>query len=166
MGFLKFCEESGISYVSSKVGDRYVLEILNQEGYSLGGEQSGHIILRDIATTGDGQLTALALLSCVKKSGKSLSELSKIMKKYTQITLNISADKDKKLGFLVDGEIKRILDTASKKIGEHGRLLARPSGTEPLIRIMAEGEDEDLIAEILTDVTEKIKKRLREIASN
>ena len=166
MGFLKFCEENGISYISSKVGDRYVLEMLNQEGYSLGGEQSGHIILREHATTGDGQLTALALLSCIKKSGKSLSELSKIMKKYPQITLNIAAGKDEKLAFLVDSEIKSILDTASRKIGERGRLLARPSGTEPLIRIMAEGEDEELISEILLDVSEKIKKRLLEIASD
>ena len=166
MGFLKFCEENGISYISSKVGDRYVLEMLNQEGYSLGGEQSGHIILRDLATTGDGQLTAVALLCCIKKSGKSLLELSSVMKKYPQITINIQADKDAKLAFLVDSEIKDILDAASKKIGANGRLLARPSGTEPLIRIMAEGEDEKLITEILRDTTEKIKMRLLEIASN
>ena len=166
MGFLKFCEEYGISYISSKVGDRYVLEMLNQEGYSLGGEQSGHIILRELATTGDGQLTAVALLSCIKKSGKSLSELSSVMKKYPQITINIQANKDEKLDFLVDNEIKDILDKTSRKIGNSGRLLARPSGTEPLIRIMVEGENEDEIKKILSDTADKIKMRLLEIASD
>ena len=166
MGFIKFCEENKINYISAKVGDRYVLELLNQEGYSLGGEQSGHIILRRLATTGDGQLTAVALLSCIKKSEKSLRELRNIMRKYPQRTINIKAEKNDKLAFLVDPEIKAILDDASDKIKENGRLLARPSGTEPLIRIMAEGEDEQVIEELLADVCEKIKKRLHSIASN
>ena len=166
MGFIKFCEKNKINYISAKVGDRYVLDLLNQEGYSLGGEQSGHIILRKLATTGDGQLTAIALLSCIKKSGKSLCELRNIMRKYPQRTVNIIAEKNDKLTFLVDPEIKAILDEAGAKIKESGRLLARPSGTEPLIRIMAEGEDEQIIEELLFEVSEKIKKRLRSIASN
>ena len=166
MGFIKFCEKNGINYISSKIGDRYVLEMMNQEGYSLGGEQSGHIILRELATTGDGLLTAIALLSCIKKSGKSLNELRKVMKEYPQRTANIKASKSDKLAFLVDTEIKEILDEANSKIKANGRILARPSGTEPLIRIMVEGESEELIDTILTDVSEKIKKRLCEIASD
>jgi phosphoglucosamine mutase len=137
LGFIRFCDVQGINYISAKVGDRYVLELLNQEGYAFGGEQSGHIIFRDLATTGDGILTALALLSHIKESGKSLSTLSAVMKKYPQYTLNLPADSSDKTTFLIDSEIKREILRAEEKISD-GRLVIRPSGTEPLIRIMAE----------------------------
>ena len=162
LGFIRFCEEQGINYISAKVGDRYVLELLNQEGYSFGGEQSGHIIFRDLATTGDGILTAIALLSHIKKSGKSLSTLAAVMKKYPQYTLNLSADGNDKTTFLVDSEIKREIASAEERLGD-GRLVIRPSGTEPLIRIMAEGNDPELIRKICEELSGKIEKRLEEL---
>jgi phosphoglucosamine mutase len=162
LGFIRFCKAWDINYISAKVGDRYVLELLNQEGYSFGGEQSGHIIFRDLATTGDGILTAIALLSHIKESGKSLSTLSAVMKKYPQYTLNLPADSGDKTTFLVDSEIKREILRAEEEIGD-GRLVIRPSGTEPLIRIMAEGEDSELIKKICKDLSEKIKERIEEL---
>ena len=161
-GFTKFCEENGIKYVAAKVGDRYVLEMMNQEGYSFGGEQSGHVILREFATTGDGQLTALALLSYIKQSGKKLSELCKVMKKYPQFTVNIEADQNEKIAFFTDEDVKEIIAEAEAKIGSDGRLVARPSGTEPLIRIMVEGKDEALTKEIAEDTASKISQKLRQ----
>ena len=159
LGFIRFCEASGINYISAKVGDRYVLELLNQEGYSFGGEQSGHIIFRDLATTGDGILTAIALLSHMKKKGKSLSALASVMKKYPQYTVNVKADADGKVAFLVDSEIKRAIADAEGRIAD-GRLVIRPSGTEPLIRIMAEGDDEGVIREVCDTLAEVIGKRV------
>ena len=161
-GFTKFCEENGIKYVAAKVGDRYVLEMMNQEGYSFGGEQSGHIILREFATTGDGQLTALALLSYIKQSGKKLSELCKVMKKYPQFTVNIEAYQNEKIAFFTDEDVKEIIAEAESKIGSDGRLVARPSGTEPLIRIMVEGMDEAKTKKIAEDVASKIGAKLRQ----
>lgn len=162
LGFIKFCEERGLKYISTKVGDRYVLEMMNQEGYALGGEQSGHIILRDFATTGDGQLTAVALLSRIKESGKKLSSLASVMKKYPQYTVSVPADGQDKISFLIDGKIKEILEEGERLIGD-GRLVARPSGTEPVIRIMLEGEDYSFTRSLCTEIAEKIEKRLSQI---
>ena len=161
LGLHKFCEEHGINFISAKVGDRYVLEILNQEGYSFGGEQSGHVIMRHHATTGDGQLTAVALLSHIKESKKNLSELSSVMKKYPQYMVNIETTQSGKVAFFTDEDIKSILNDAEKKIGDSGRLVVRPSGTEPLIRIMAEGECESEITEIVNDTAKKISEKLK-----
>lgn len=159
-GFQKFCEENGINFIAAKVGDRYVLEMLNQEGYSFGGEQSGHLIIRKHATTGDGQLTAIALLSHIKESGKSLGELSRIMKKFPQHTVNITATSDQKIAFFTDEEIKEIIRDTEEKLREIGRIVVRPSGTEPLIRIMVESPDESETARIADEVAKAIKKRL------
>ena len=106
LGFQKFCTENDINFMAAKVGDRYVLELMNQEGYSFGGEQSGHIILRKHATTGDGQLTAVALLSIIAESGSTLSELASIMKKYPQYMVNIAATQNQKIALFTDEEIK------------------------------------------------------------
>lgn len=161
-GFHKFCEENGINYIAAKVGDRYVLEMLNQEGYSFGGEQSGHVIIRRHATTGDGQLTALTLLSHIKESGKTLGELASVMKKYPQHTVNIETTPSGKIAFFTDEDIKEIISAAEAKIGESGRIVVRPSGTEPLIRVMVEGENiEDTVA-IAEDVAKKISEKLKE----
>ena len=115
-GFHKFCEQNGINFIAAKVGDRYVLEMLNQEGYSFGGEQSGHIILRDYATTGDGQLTAIALLAHMKDCGKALSELACVMKKYPQFTVNIEASQNEKIALFTDEEIKSQTSKGSTKL--------------------------------------------------
>ena len=161
-GFTKFCEREGIRYVAAKVGDRYVLEMLNQEGLSFGGEQSGHIIFREFATTGDGQLTALQLLAYMKKSEKALSELCTVMKKYPQYTVNVTADRSDKINFFTDEQIREILTSAEKRIGEDGRIVVRPSGTEPVIRIMAEGEDEEKTEKLAKETAAAIEKRLSE----
>ena len=139
-----------------------MLEMMNQEGFSFGGEQSGHIILREFATTGDGQLTAIALLAHMKESGKKLSELCKVMKKYPQFTVNIEATQNEKIAFFTDEDIKEIISSAEAEIGEGGRLVVRPSGTEPLIRIMVEGEDDSKSERIATETAEKIKSRLKQ----
>ncbi len=159
-GFQKFCEENGISFIAAKVGDRYVLELINQEGYSFGGEQSGHIIIRKNATTGDGQLTAIKLLSHIKKSGKSLFELSSVMKKYPQHTVNVTASQEQKIAFFTDEEIRETLKNAEAELEGHGRIVVRPSGTEPVIRIMAESCDEQETIEIAERVASAIKKKL------
>jgi phosphoglucosamine mutase len=160
-GFHKFCEENGINFIAAKVGDRYVLEMLNQEGYNFGGEQSGHVIMRNHATTGDGQMTAVALLSHIKESGKKLSELARVMKKYPQHTVNIEASQNEKIALYTDEDIKAILNETEEKLGSGGRLVVRPSGTEPLIRIMVEGELEDEVKSICEGCAEKIKEKLK-----
>ncbi len=159
-GFHKFCEDNGINYIAAKVGDRYVLEMLNQEGFSFGGEQSGHIILRRFATTGDGQLTAIALLSHIKESGKTLGELSRVMKKYPQHTVNIAATQSQKIAFFTDEEIKEILTEAEASLENRGRLVARPSGTEPLVRIMVESLDEKETVSIAERIASAVKDKL------
>lgn len=162
LGFQKFCAENDIHFIAAKVGDRYVLELMNQEGYSFGGEQSGHIILRKHATTGDGQLTAVALLSIIAESGKTLSELASIMKKYPQYMVNIAATQNQKIALFTDEEIKAILAEAENKLGNRGRIVTRPSGTEPLIRIMVEYDDADEIRAFCEDIAERIRVRLLE----
>ena len=163
LGLIKFCEERGISYKSAKVGDRYVLEILNNEGLALGGEQSGHIILRRLSTTGDGQLTAVFLLSHLKKSGKSLSALASVMKKYPQFMINVHADSQDKAAFKTDEVIKRLISDSESEMGTRGRILIRPSGTEPLIRVMTEGEDPTLAEGVCKRLADSIDARLREL---
>lgn len=163
LGLRKFCEDNGIAFKSAAVGDRFVLEMLNEGGYSLGGEQSGHIILPRLATTGDGQLTAIALLSQVKNSGKSLGALAEIMKKYPQITLNIEADPADKKAVTEDIIIKGIISDAEKSLKNKGRIIIRPSGTEALIRITAESRTEDEAKEICHNLAHKIKGRLKEL---
>ena len=163
LGLVKFCERNGIDFLATRVGDRYVLEALNERGLSLGGEQSGHIILRELSTTGDGQLTAVYLLSHIKESGKSLSTLATIMKKYPQYMINLHADADGKSALKTDEVIKEIISESEKEMGEHGRILIRPSGTEPLIRVMTEGDDPEIAERICKDLSQRIKKRLKEL---
>ena len=159
-GFGKFCEEYGLHFVATKVGDRFVLEEMIQEDYSFGGEQSGHVIFREYATTGDGQLTAAQLLSVIARTGKSLSELNRLMVKYPQRMENIRVNDDGKLRFYTDPAIKAAIDEAKAFLGESGRVVVRPSGTEPLIRVMAEGESEESIARAVKMVSDAIKSRL------
>ncbi len=159
-GFTKFCEDNDIRFVATKVGDRYVLEEMLLEDYYLGGEQSGHIIFRDFSTTGDGQLTAVQLLSQLKRTQMKLSDAAKIMTRYPQYMVNIRVTAEEKLAFFTDYEVKAILEEAKEAIGDSGRLVARPSGTEPLIRIMAEGKDLDSIKSIVESTADKIKKQL------
>ena len=159
-GLAKFCEENDIRFITTTVGDRYVLEKILEDDLSFGGEQSGHIIFRDLATTGDGQLTAVQLLSIVKHSGKKLSELATVMTKYPQITVNIKASAKGKTAFNTDKEIAAKIEDAKKMLGKDGRIVTRPSGTEPLIRVMVEGMDTEKIERIAADVAAVIKARV------
>ena len=159
-GFGKFCEKNGINFVATKVGDRYVLEEMLLEGYCFGGEQSGHIIFGEFSTTGDGQLTAIQVLALLAKSGKTLGELASVMTRYPQYIFNITASSEAKLAFYTDPDIKAILEGAKAELGDSGRLVVRPSGTEPLIRIMAEGDDSEKTERIAKETAEAIKARL------
>ena len=165
LGLVKFCEENGFNFISTKVGDRYVLEKMNERGYDLGGEQSGHIILRRLSTTGDGQLTAIALLSRIKESGKDLTDLAAVMKKYPQYMVNIKADSREKELFKKDEVILDLIKETESML-KGGRLVIRPSGTEHLIRIMAEGEDISTITKLCDSLGEKITERLAELKSS
>lgn len=159
-GFGKFCRENDINFVATKVGDRYVLEEMLLEGYCFGGEQSGHVIFKEFASTGDGQLTAVQLLAHMKRSGKKLSELAKVMTRYPQHMVNIHVSPEGKLAFYTDESVKEVLDDAKNQLGNTGRLVVRPSGTEPLIRIMTEGEDDEKVADLATTTAQKIEKIL------
>jgi phosphoglucosamine mutase len=159
-GFGKFCEENGLRFIATKVGDRYVLEEMLLEDYSFGGEQSGHVIFRDFATTGDGQLTATQLLVMLKQSGKTLSELASVMTRYPQVMVNLKISAEGKIAFYTDREISEKLDEAKATLGKTGRIVVRPSGTEPLIRVMVEGSDIEQIQAIADDVATVIKTRL------
>ena len=162
LGFVKFCEENGIRFIATKVGDRFVLEEMLLEDYSFGGEQSGHIIFKDFATTGDGQLTAVQLLSLMRRTGERLSALASVMKSYPQAARGIRVAKEGKLMFYTDREINDAIADAKRELGESGRIVVRPSGTEPLIRIMVEGEDEEQIDGIAQRVADIIEDRIGE----
>ncbi len=159
-GFGRFCEENGLRFIPTKVGDRFVLEEMLLEDYSFGGEQSGHIIFRDFATTGDGQLTAIQLLSMLRRKGRKLSELSGLMTKYPQTMVNVAVSAEGKLLFYTDRAVKERIDEAKRTLGKDGRIVVRPSGTEPLIRVMAEGKDVAEIERITAEVAAVIAERL------
>jgi phosphoglucosamine mutase len=160
LGFTKFCSDNGINFIHTKVGDRFVLEEMLTGGYSLGGEQSGHIIFSDISKAGDGQLTALQVLSLIKRSGRPLSELASVMTVYPQITVNIKADTEAKRRFYTEPAVSSIIKNASSELSGNGRLIVRPSGTEPLIRITVEGTDVAHIRKISEDVACQLKEIL------
>jgi len=159
-GFGKFCDDNNIRFIATKVGDRYVLEEMLLEDYSFGGEQSGHIIFRDFATTGDGQLTAAQPLVHMKRSGKKLSELASVMTRYPQTMVNLKISAEGKIAFYTDREINEKLEWAKNELGKSGRIVVRPSGTEPLIRVMVEGSDEEQIKAIAQEVANTITTRL------
>ena len=159
-GFTKFCRENDINFIPTKVGDRYVLEEMNLGDYKLGGEQSGHIIFRDFATTGDGQLTAVQVLSLMARSKKTLASLSLVMERAPQELINLKVSADGKLRFYTDPDIKAAIKKAESDLSETGRLVVRPSGTEPLIRVMTEGSDRELIVKVAREVADAIMNAL------
>ena len=160
MGFNKFCEENDMHFVSTKVGDRYVLEAMMQEGYNIGGEQSGHIILLDYATTGDGQLSGAMILSIMKRTGEKLSQLAKIMERLPQVLINVKVSREGKLSFYTDREIKAEIERVSEILGDRGRILVRVSGTEPLVRVMLEGENLEEIQNLAEEAAQVVRERL------
>lgn len=160
LGFQEFCGNNGIKFVATKVGDRYVLEEMLLCGYNFGGEQSGHVIFGDYATTGDGQLTAVQLLGILKRSGKTIEQLAKVMKKYPQIMKNVPISPDGKLKFYTNPEVQNKIESVKARLVGKGRLLVRTSGTEPLMRIMLEGEDEKFINELANEMVRVVKLNL------
>ncbi|AYO31674.1 MAG: phosphoglucosamine mutase [Thermoanaerobacteraceae bacterium] len=159
MGLGAALKKAAIRMVRTKVGDRYVLEEILKGGHNFGGEQSGHIIFLDYNTTGDGLITAVNLLKAMVEEKKPLSELAKIMKVYPQVLLNVKVeDKSKYAG---NARIEEAIKKAEEAMGERGRIVVRPSGTEPLIRVMVEGEDEAEINRTAEDIAAVIKEELR-----
>ena len=151
-------EEHGISMVQTKVGDRYVLEAMNESGFALGGEQSGHVIMSEYATTGDGILTGLHLVGEMARTGKTAAELASVMDVYPQILVNVK-DVDR-TGIHTDEVLAEAVRTAEAELGDTGRVLLRPSGTEQLVRVMVEAADQptaDRLAHALADV---VRERL------
>ena len=159
-GFTRFCEEQGLRFIATKVGDRFVLEEMLIGEYAFGGEQSGHIIFRDFATTGDGQLTAVQLLSYLKRCGRPLRELAQVMPQYPQYSLNLAVSAEGKRHFFTNSAIKAAIEAAKTALGSGGRIVVRPSGTEPLIRVMAEGEDAELTRTQAESVAAVIREQL------
>jgi phosphoglucosamine mutase len=147
LGFSLMCEKQGIKLERTRVGDRYVLERMKEIGASLGGEQSGHIIFLDENTTGDGLLSALHLLEVMVETGKSLSELSGIMEVLPQALVNAKVANHKKEKYMEYPEIASAINELERKFAGEGRVLIRPSGTEPLVRVMIEGKDQKIIQE-------------------
>ena len=155
IGFHKAAEELGMKTCSTAVGDRYVLEKMLAEGYSIGGEQSGHVIFLDYNSTGDGLLTAVQTLSIMKEKGKSLSELAGLMTKYPQLLVNVRVLT--KAGWETNIAIQDAIREAEEELGSNGRILVRPSGTEPLIRVMAEGPDQEQLDELCHRIGDVIR---------
>ena len=160
MGFFKFAEQAGIHVEKTSVGDRYVLQNMLEHGHCIGGEQSGHIIFREFMTTGDRQLTAVQLLGAIKKSGKKLSELAQLMQVYPQVILNVRADKEMKRMVKVDEGVLKRQQQLEEGMNGNGRILVRPSGTEPVIRIMVEGLDREAIMNAAKSMEQIIIERL------
>ncbi|MBQ4569273.1 MAG: phosphoglucosamine mutase [Ruminococcus sp.] len=160
MGFQKFCEINGMKFVSTKVGDRYVLEAMRLEDYNIGGEQSGHVICLDYSTTGDGQLTGAQLLSLINRRQARLSSIATLMERYPQILINVKVSNENKNKFYTDKEIKEEIKRVENILEGRGRILVRLSGTEPIIRVMLEGEDYAEISRLANETAAVIKERL------
>jgi phosphoglucosamine mutase len=159
LGFLIAMKDAGINVVKTAVGDRYVLENLLENNYTLGGEQSGHIIMREFAGTGDGLLTALQLIAEMARSKKSLQELSKIMNRFPQVLINVSGVAKEKLDS--SQVIKAAVTKHEAELGDAGRILLRASGTEALVRVMVEAQSDNIAKEIAEKLAAVVKEELR-----
>jgi phosphoglucosamine mutase len=158
LGFIKAMSEVGISFEKTPVGDRYVLEKMLANGHKLGGEQSGHIIMRDFANTGDGLLTALQLMSVMARSKKPLAELAKVMDRFPQVLINVEDVKKEKLES--SKAIAVAIGEYESKLGASGRILLRASGTEPLVRVMVEAESQNVAEEIAQKLASLVRLEL------
>jgi len=159
IGFKQFAKENGIDVAETGVGDRYVLEKMLEKDFVIGGEQSGHIIFKDFATTGDGQLTGVQFASIMARTGKTASELASIMQVFPQTMINVNASPELKALLKTDDDIKNSIDSVAKRLGDEGRILVRASGTEPLIRVMLEGKNIKEIAAMAKEVAAVIKSK-------
>ena len=160
LGLFIMAEANGFNIKQTKVGDRYVLEEMIKGDYSIGGEQSGHIILLDYNTTGDGLVTGLQLLSVLKSTGKPLSMLASIMEVMPQVLINAKVKTENKNSYTNDAEIMAEIEKIEKEFDGKGRVLIRPSGTEPLVRVMIEGKDIDVITDRAKNLASLIERKL------
>ncbi|MEK5322860.1 phosphoglucosamine mutase [Aeribacillus sp. FSL M8-0254] len=158
LGFYKALEANGLKSVQTAVGDRYVVEAMKKNNYNLGGEQSGHIIFLDYNTTGDGLLTAIQLVNIMKTKGKKLSELASEMKKFPQLLINVKVQD--KQAVMENEKVKAVIEEVEKEMNGNGRILVRPSGTEPLVRVMAEAPTEDECQRYVKKIEEVIKAEM------
>jgi phosphoglucosamine mutase len=158
LGLDQCIARAGGRVVRTRVGDRYVVEELRKNGYAFGGEQSGHLIFLEHATTGDGTVAALALLSVMVQSGKSMSELAQVMDVYPQAQVNLPVRAKPELGSL--SAVMRAIRDAEKKLGKDGRVLVRYSGTEPKVRVLVEGPDKKIIDEYASDIAQELKRAI------
>lgn len=159
LGLRKFCESENINFVATKVGDRYVLEEMLNKDYVIGGEQSGHVIFKEYANTGDGELTSLMVLNILSERKCKLSELSSVMDKYPQVLVNVNVTKEGKTSFGEDAEINVLIKKYEEELNGDGRILIRASGTENLIRVMIEGKNTEEISRIANDIADLINKK-------
>lgn len=158
LGFMKAMKAAGIHVDQTKVGDRYVLEAMNSNGFALGGEQSGHVIMSEFATTGDGVLTALHLAARMVRTGRTLADLGAVMTRLPQVMVNVSGVNKGRAG--IDPVVTHAVSEAAQQLAERGRVLLRPSGTEPLVRVMVEAESEDEAREVAERLAEVVRQRL------
>jgi phosphoglucosamine mutase len=159
LGFMHAMKDAGINVVTTPVGDRYVLENMIANDYSLGGEQSGHVIMRQLANTGDGLLTALQLMQEVVRTGKTLQELAATMVRFPQVLINVKDVAKEKLS--ESTVIATAVNSAEDRLGDSGRVLLRASGTEPLVRVMVEAASDSLAQEVAQHLAEVVKEELR-----
>lgn len=153
LGLERYLGSLGLSLARTKVGDRYVVEHMRAQGYNVGGEQSGHIVLSDFATTGDGLIAALQIMACVKDQGRPVSEVCRRFDPVPQILKNVRYSSGKPLE---QKEVKSAIQAGESRLGKSGRLVIRASGTEPLIRVMAEGDDSDLVNQVVNDIADVV----------
>ena len=157
MGLHAYAAKNGMRIECSNVGDRYVLEMMLQKGYILGGEQSGHVIFLEYASTGDGELTALQFMSILKESGKKCSEIAAEVVPWPQVMINVKVPNDKKATLQELPEVKAEIKKVADELGENGRILVRPSGTEALVRVMVEGKDSEQVDTLAKRVAKVIE---------
>jgi phosphoglucosamine mutase len=154
LGLERYLEGLGLALARTPVGDRYVLEHMRAQGYNLGGEQSGHIILSDFGTTGDGLVAALQLLAIVKRQRQPVSRVCHLFDAFPQVLKNVRTRGGGRP--LEDATVQSAIEAGRERLGERGRLVVRPSGTEPVIRVMGEGENSDLVEKIVDDVCDAL----------
>ena len=158
LGFVQAMEANGIRVDATKVGDRYVLESMNANGFALGGEQSGHVIMSEYATTGDGVLTALHVAAQVISTGRSLAQLAAVMTRLPQVMINVKGVNKARAG--IDPEVNAAVTAAGRELGTSGRVLLRPSGTEPLVRVMVEAQTMEHATEVAERLAAVVLDRL------
>jgi phosphoglucosamine mutase len=158
LGFHDAMREAGITVIQTPVGDKHVYAAMRHGGYVLGGEQSGHIIQMGHATTGDGVLTGLHLLAAVNRNGIPVSAAAKMMTRYPQVLINVRGDKDRAMA---DPALELAVMAAQGKLGDAGRVLLRPSGTEPAIRVMVEAKEAELAEDVAGQLAEAVRLAMR-----